>query len=146
MRWSFCLIGVWCFLNYADLQSQAVSGTPLKSKSILLSDCQIKIDNFTVIPKTVVITVGSDTLSSYTIYNNTLAFGHDICHQYKDQFITIQYRTFSFDVEKPYFLIDSSKLTFKEKALISGYEYIPCLLYTSPSPRDRTRYRMPSSA
>ena len=22
----------------------------------------------------------------------------------------------------------------------------PCLLYTSPSPRDRTRYRMPSSA
>ena len=25
-------------------------------------------------------------------------------------------------------------------------EYNPCLLYTSPSPRDRTRSRMPSSA
>ena len=25
-------------------------------------------------------------------------------------------------------------------------EWISCLLYTSPSPRDRTRYRMPSSA
>ena len=25
-------------------------------------------------------------------------------------------------------------------------EYDPCLLYTSPSPRDRTRSRMPSSA
>ena len=25
-------------------------------------------------------------------------------------------------------------------------EYIGCLLYTSPSPRDRTRSRMPSSA
>ena len=25
-------------------------------------------------------------------------------------------------------------------------EYTPCLLYTSPSPRDRTRSRMPSSA
>jgi len=24
--------------------------------------------------------------------------------------------------------------------------YVPCLLYTSPSPRDRTRSRMPSSA
>ena len=24
--------------------------------------------------------------------------------------------------------------------------YMPCLLYTSPSPRDRTRSRMPSSA
>ena len=34
----------------------------------------------------------------------------------------------------------------------SGEEYViakhgtPCLLYTSPSPRDRTRSRMPSSA
>ena len=26
------------------------------------------------------------------------------------------------------------------------YEYIPCLLYTSPSPRDVNRSRMPSSA
>ena len=27
-----------------------------------------------------------------------------------------------------------------------AYENIACLLYTSPSPRDRTRSRMPSSA
>ena len=27
-----------------------------------------------------------------------------------------------------------------------GVQYIHCLLYTSPSPRDRTRSRMPSSA
>ena len=27
-----------------------------------------------------------------------------------------------------------------------GRQYSPCLLYTSPSPRDRTRSRMPSSA
>ena len=27
-----------------------------------------------------------------------------------------------------------------------GYQYDDCLLYTSPSPRDRTRSRMPSSA
>ena len=34
--------------------------------------------------------------------------------------------------------------------LISEFRHAPlahgCLLYTSPSPRDRTRYRMPSSA
>ena len=29
---------------------------------------------------------------------------------------------------------------------IDVYELEPCLLYTSPSPRDRTRSRMPSSA
>jgi len=27
-----------------------------------------------------------------------------------------------------------------------GIDFLPCLLYTSPSPRDRTRSRMPSSA
>ena len=31
--------------------------------------------------------------------------------------------------------------------MLQGHvEYKPCLLYTSPSPRDRTRSRMPSSA
>ena len=29
---------------------------------------------------------------------------------------------------------------------LSMHEYYRCLLYTSPSPRDRTRSRMPSSA
>ena len=29
---------------------------------------------------------------------------------------------------------------------ISEFLYLDCLLYTSPSPRDRTRSRMPSSA
>ena len=31
-------------------------------------------------------------------------------------------------------------------AVTDGEAAYPCLLYTSPSPRDRTRYRMPSSA
>ena len=33
-----------------------------------------------------------------------------------------------------------------EKKTVNGHEYFDCLLYTSPSPRDRTRSRMPSSA
>jgi len=38
-------------------------------------------------------------------------------------------------------------LTYKEIAKVLGLSvnYIGCLLYTSPSPRDRTRSRMPSS-
>ena len=31
-------------------------------------------------------------------------------------------------------------------AVLAACEELPCLLYTSPSPRDRTRSRMPSSA
>ena len=34
----------------------------------------------------------------------------------------------------------------KEKLDSAGFRHDSCLLYTSPSPRDRTRSRMPSSA
>jgi len=37
------------------------------------------------------------------------------------------------------------KKTVSDNAAIAG-KYSACLLYTSPSPRDRTRSRMPSSA
>ena len=40
------------------------------------------------------------------------------------------------DLMKPY-------LSYLSEAALNRY---PCLLYTSPSPRDRTRSRMPSSA
>ena len=48
-------------------------------------------------------------------------------------------------------LIDNTvpeKIKFKGELNIgeSNSEYEACLLYTSPSPRDRTRSRMPSSA
>ena len=35
---------------------------------------------------------------------------------------------------------------YQSKIIIIGGRYQACLLYTSPSPRDRTRSRMPSSA
>ena len=37
---------------------------------------------------------------------------------------------------------ETSTLHFDKPEVVIG----PCLLYTSPSPRDRTRSRMPSSA
>ena len=44
-------------------------------------------------------------------------------------------------------LTEKSKTTYIGDIIIS-YNFMdkPCLLYTSPSPRDRTRSRMPSSA
>ena len=44
---------------------------------------------------------------------------------------------------------DANQLRYKKGVIIkSGTEvgFLNCLLYTSPSPRDRTRSRMPSSA
>ena len=34
----------------------------------------------------------------------------------------------------------------KQMAVFNAHPEVSCLLYTSPSPRDRTRSRMPSSA
>ena len=42
---------------------------------------------------------------------------------------------------------DNGATTQKPQSVIDAEaNYYTCLLYTSPSPRDRTRYRMPSSA
>ena len=46
---------------------------------------------------------------------------------------------------------NSQDLNIQQKTTLVGFinkttQLIPCLLYTSPSPRDRTRSRMPSSA
>ena len=44
-------------------------------------------------------------------------------------------------------LINSNPATIMTDPELADQTYIePCLLYTSPSPRDRTRSRMPSSA
>ena len=43
-------------------------------------------------------------------------------------------------------LIDFPNLFISETLEKDKYKYYSCLLYTSPSPRDRTRSRMPSSA
>ena len=52
---------------------------------------------------------------------------------------------FKFSVENyRAFLSDKKKRVIEKEKMRAMYEN--CLLYTSPSPRDRTRSRMPSSA
>ena len=59
----------------------------------------------------------------------------------------------AFIIEMPYkrivkgiYLVLIILLMLRENVLLSASILIICLLYTSPSPRDRTRSRMPSSA
>ena len=50
--------------------------------------------------------------------------------------------------EDLYLICDKDYIEFNKKFFNTSYHenYYDCLLYTSPSPRDRTRSRMPSSA
>ena len=52
----------------------------------------------------------------------------------------------SFDAEKLVEVIDKKNLSDVQVISVSILGHKACLLYTSPSPRDRTRSRMPSSA
>ena len=51
----------------------------------------------------------------------------------------------SLDNDKQVLTPELAKFT-KQTGIKVNLEVVPCLLYTSPSPRDRTRSRMPSSA
>ena len=58
-----------------------------------------------------------------------------------------------FQSNRRYLILDGDELQTRQDtyiskvtAMIPAGEPITCLLYTSPSPRDRTRSRMPSSA
>jgi hypothetical protein len=128
MRWKiFLIVGLFLFIS-SFLSGQGYSGTPLKKKSLkTIESCQIKVDEHTLLPHSVLIIFGRDTFDQILVKNNVLTLPDSLCNLTKYDTITfdIQYRTFGFNVEKPYFTIDSSLLTFKEKALITAYEYRP---------------------
>ena len=54
------------------------------------------------------------------------------------------------EIQKEWYIADAKGKTLgrfaSEIAKVLRGKHKPCLLYTSPSPRDRTRSRMPSSA
>ena len=55
-------------------------------------------------------------------------------------------RDFALQYIKPYVLDWDENQHFPKEVLIKAGEFGFCLLYTSPSPRDRNVSRMPSSA
>ena len=86
------------------------------------------------------------TASKNSIANRNLVFGVGI----NDANYVTQPGTHNKQSKCPYYSIwkDMLKRCYSSKYLLKRptYKGCTCLLYTSPSPRDRTRSRMPSSA
>ena len=66
-----------------------------------------------------------------------LSYTINIRQQREDEYVTMRKETYQVSVEQPYMVTVPVQ---KEK------QFTTCLLYTSPSPRDKRQSRMPSSA
>nr|HMU02749.1 hypothetical protein [Saprospiraceae bacterium] len=108
-----------------DVVGQVVNNHPLKIKQILVSSCTVKLDEKTIIPNNVLITSANDTITAFQISNNSIVFDQNVCDSLLNKSISVKYRTFTFDINRPYFVVDSTALEFKERPLITGYEYRP---------------------
>ena len=81
MRHRFYVMAALMILTYGDLESQVISGTPLKSKKITITDCKVRIDDNTLLPKTVMVTAGNDTFSNYIVDNLNIIFDSIFCQK-----------------------------------------------------------------
>ena len=64
----------------------------------------------------------------------------------EDKLELVQDLTKKFKENNIFYLLDASGLSVDQVNSFRESCFKSCLLYTSPSPRDRTRSRMPSSA
>ncbi|MGB4959766.1 MAG: hypothetical protein WBO36_09835, partial [Saprospiraceae bacterium] len=108
-----------------DLSGQSLPSSGIKRKWLDVQNCNIVLDDNTIIPNTIIITLRGDTISGYDVSNNSILFDSNTCARIAGDTLSIIYRSFDFNIEKTHFTLDSSLLTFKEKALITGYEYRP---------------------
>jgi hypothetical protein len=119
------LLGLFLMLYCLIVTGQNSTGNPLKLKVLTVKDCSVKLDNFTLLPHSLVITIGEDTLSQFVIDNHTIIFSDSICKSIINRSVAFRYRTFAFDIGKPFFMIDTSQLKYQERAIGEVFEYKP---------------------
>ncbi|MBL0101687.1 MAG: hypothetical protein IPP49_18000 [Saprospiraceae bacterium] len=125
MRFTEILTLVLMMYCLTEGVGQRTVGNPLKTKRIAVMDCTLIADENTLMPHTVFIVAGRDTVRDFSVINQKILLTEAACKKLLGDTILLTYRSFHFNIEKPYFTIDSSLLTFKEKAFINAYEYKP---------------------
>lgn len=108
-----------------DLSAQEGQGSQLRDYSLVVKDSLLVKDSLTIVPHSVVLTVGGDTLptTAYRIRNAQLVLSP--VELYLGQDLHLRYRTFAFDIGQRYFRIDTAALTRRDVTIYIGYDYRP---------------------
>lgn len=120
--WFFLTAGILYCLN---VKSQVNTGTPLKQKSITIQACDVQLDSMTLMPHSVIVTINADTITQFSIENHTIKFSDSLCAKLLNQLVHFRYRTFNFDIGKPFFMIDTAQWRYQERAIGQVIEYRP---------------------
>ena len=99
------------------------------------------------------------TNKAISIFNQLrpLSVGYDDVFDHFESMFNHQYDSINIPNYPPYNIVKTGKYTYDIQVALAGYgkkdvdvsfenSVLTCLLYTSPSPRDRQKSRMPSSA
>jgi hypothetical protein len=97
----------------------------LHQKSVLVDNCTIVKDSFSIIPSSVNITFETDTIGRYNVENGYINLDSISCQKWTGSLLEIEYRTFDFNIEDTKFLFDTSQLTKKERIVYIGYDLDP---------------------
>lgn len=110
-------------LPFFGLMGQKTRGAVLKSKIWIVDGCTLVLDENTIIPNSITIKNKSNTIDSFFVYNRQVSLKATACSRHMGDTLVIQYRTFDFDLTKPVFLYDSSKLVRRDRPFTKIFEY-----------------------
>ncbi len=116
--WLLC-VSLYCAFGSA----QHPAAYRLQYKILQPHACELNVSEYSLMPATITIVASTDTLIGWKVMNNKIVLGDSLCSKYGSDSLLVSFRTFGFNIEEPTYVIDSSLLTFKEKALITVYEY-----------------------
>jgi hypothetical protein len=119
-----CIVLV-AFISGFSATGQVVGTSKSHSIRWVVDSCQVRLSDFTVVPSSLYIYVDSIQLSDYSLKNHTVVLSDSLCHRIKGQAMTIRYRTFGFNLETPFFTVDSSQLIHQELMTGVTYDYNP---------------------
>jgi hypothetical protein len=106
------------------MRSQSLESNKIKSKIIKIEGCEMLIDSLTIAPYSLTIQNDQEKISEgFALENNRIVLSDSLCEYLHNQVLTISYKTFSFNIEREYFHLDSSMMKQENRAIYIGSDY-----------------------